>query len=400
LEALRAEAPFARTWWVILHSSSEPGEGHEALAALARTGLPAEPRRLSTTAFSELRPCLEVVVARTFPGRAEALDYQARLREAGVVAEVRYAGSLDAGRLESCRAGQRARSLVVEGLRQRESPRFVESHAGRTFMLLGEGQESRVLDPVDARRGVWMAPVEEDPSGLFSRRDAVDVYGAQGPLRLGCPVKGFAWINRGVPSFDYFLREPPPESPGCGQAWAFAELDCEVPEDSWGFALPAGTRAPVFFAAHEVPAELLARQEELLRASPRYAALRSEGALHGERVGEALEEEVSSFSYGSGDWRVLFSVARFRVGEGHSTCGMDYDQQLTRVVIVPPGAVERVLAEGALVGDEVVGVMDLEGDGRLELLLRGAWPEPWTRLVREDGSELAGAVVERCDSGC
>ncbi len=401
-DALAEGALYAKTWWIILHSSATPGEGGEVLAALARTGLPAQPRRLSTTVFQELRPCLEVVVARTFPGRAEALDYQARLREAGIAAEVRYAGPLEAGREALCEAGARAEAALIEGLHPPGAPRFLESHVGRTFMLLGEGRESRVLEPLDVRRGVWMAPAEEDPTGRWSRGDTVDVYGARGLVRTDCAVKGFVWINRGVPAFDYFLREPPPESPGCGEPWAFAELDCEVPAEALvgGFALPAGAHVPVFFTPVEPPAELVAPQEAALRASPRFAELRTEGAYRAERVGEQLDVEVHSFAYGSGDWRVVVSVARFRVGEGHSVCGMDYDQQLTRVGVVQPGAGERVLPASELSGDELVGVMDLEGDGHLELLLRATWPQPWVRLVREDGSALAGAVVESCDSGC
>jgi hypothetical protein len=398
--ALASEAPYAKTWWVVLHSSATPGEGGEALEALKRTGLPAEPRRLPTTAFRDLRPCLEAVVARTFPSRAEALDYQARLREAEVVSDVKFAGPLVEGREAACRAGEEAQAALLEGLRRREAPRFVESQAGRTFMLLGESLESRALEPVDVRRGVWMAPVESDPTGLFSPGDGVDVYGAGGLLRGGCSVKGFAWINRGVPAFDYFLREPPPESPGCGRTWAFAELDCVVPPEEWGFALPAGTPAPVFFTASEASPELLATQEAALRGSPRFAALRSEGSLQAERVGEPLKVEVRTFGYSSGAWRALFTVARFRVGEGHSLCGMDYDQQLTRTLVMQPGAGERVLPLSELSGDEVVGVMDLEGDGRMELLLRASWPEQRVRLVREDGTALAGAVVENCDCGC
>jgi hypothetical protein len=398
--ALAAAAPYAKSWWVLLHSSATPGEGGEALEALKQTGLSAEPLRLSTTPFRDLRPCLEAVVARMFMSRAEALDFQARLREAGVVADVKYAGPLQAGRGVACRAGEEAQRALIEGPRRREAPRFVESHVGRTFMLLAGSQGSHVLEPMDVRRGVWMAPAPGDPTGLFSAGDRVDVYGARGLLQGGCAVKGFTWINRGVPALDYFLREPPPESPGCGRAWAFAELDCAVPPEEWGFALPAGTPAPVFFTASEAPAELVTTHESALRGSPRFAESRAEALLQSERVGEKLKVEVNSFSYNSGEWRALFSVARLRVGEGHSLCGMDYDQQVTRAVVMQPGAAARVLPMDDLSGDTVVGVMDLEGDGRMELLLRDSWPAPWVRLVREDGTEVAGAVVEHCDSGC
>jgi len=399
------EVRYARMWLVIVHASATPGEGSEVLKALARTGLSAEPVRLSTTAFRDLRPCLELVVAKAFSGKAEAVAYQGRLLEAGVAAEVKHAGPLEAGREAreaTCLAAVEAHAALVEGLKRREAPRFVESHVGRTFLLLGESQESLVLEPMDVRRSVWMASAREDPTGLFSLGDRVDLYGAEGPLREGCAVKGFTWINRGVPPVEFFLREPPPEEPGCGRVWAFAELDCAVKPGVPVFALPEGTKAPVFFQREDAAPgpEEAATEATALRRSARFATLRLEGSEQAERVGEPLREEVGSFGFSREERRVLFTVARLRVGEGHSVCGIDYDQQATRAVVRAPGERERVLPETGLVGEDVVGVLDLEGDGRVELLLRETWPAGTLRLVREDGTEVAGDVVENCDCGC
>jgi hypothetical protein len=398
------EARYARTWLVIIHSSATPGEGSGALEALKKTGLPAEPYRLSTNAFRDLRPCLEVVVAKAFAGRAEADAYQRQLAGAGVQAYVKNAGPLEPdreGRESFCRAGAEAHAARAESLKQQAVPRFVESHAGRTFMLLGEASASVALEPVDARRSLWMGAVEEDPTGLFAKGDKVDLYGAEGPVRAGCEVRGFAWINRGVPHFGYFQQEPLPEAPGCGRAWAFAELDCAVEPEARVFALPAGTKAPVFFASGGEPSsEARASQEESLRRSPRFAALRSEGSIQAELVQEELSEEVRTFSYALGERRAVFTVARFRTGEGNSTCGADYNQQVTRAVVLEPGGGERVLPAKELAGDDVVGVLDLEGDGQVELLLHESWPAQVVRLIREDGTEVAGAAVENCDCGC
>ncbi|WNG49775.1 hypothetical protein F0U60_40910 [Archangium minus] len=398
------EARYAKLWLVIIHSSATPGEGSGALEALKKTGLAAEPLRLSTNAFRDLRPCLEVVVAKAFAGRAEANAFQAQLAQAGVEAYVKNAGPLDPdreGKEATCRSGAEAHAARAESLKQQAVPRFVESHVGRTFMLLGEASESVTLEPVDARRSLWMAAVEQDPTGLFTKGDTVDLYGAEGPLKAGCAVTGFAWINRGMPHFGYFLQEPPPEAPGCGRAWAFAELDCAVAPEAQVFALPAGTKAPVFFAPEEGPPdEIRASQENELRRLPRFAALRSEGSILAEQVEEALSEEVRAFSYASGERHAVFTVARFRTGEGNSTCGTDYNQQVSRAVVLEPGAGERLLPMKELVGDEVVGVLDLEGDGQLELLLHESWPSQTVRLVREDGTEVAGASVENCDCGC
>ncbi|WP_375771576.1 hypothetical protein NR798_11980 [Archangium gephyra] len=398
------EARYAKKWLVIVHSSSTPGEGSGVLEALKRTGLPARPLRLSTNAFKELRPCLEVVVAKVFEARAEAEGFREQLSQAGVVAYVKNAGPLEPERerkAATCRAEAEAEAARAGALSRRMVPRFVESHAGRTFMLLGEGTTSVALEPVDVHRSVWMAPAEEDPTGLFTKGDTVDLYGAVGPVQAGCTVKGFAWINRGVPHFGYFQQEPPPEAPGCGRPWAFAELDCAVAPDAVAFALPAGTKAPVFFAPGEgPPAEVLAAEEAALRRSARFTALRSEGAVQAEQVQERLSEEVKSFRYASGATHAVFTVAHFRTGEGSSVCGSDYNQQVTRAVVLEPGGGERTLAAKELAGEDVVGVLDLEGDGKMELLVQEGWPSQAVRLLREDGSELAGAVVENCDCGC
>ncbi|MFL5353140.1 hypothetical protein [Archangium sp.] len=398
------EARYAKTWLVIIHSSATPGEGSGALEALKKTGLPAEPYRLSTNAFRDLRPCLEVVVAKAFAARAEAAAYQQQLAGAGVEAYVKNAGPLEPEREARdafCRASAEAHAARAESLKHQTVPRFVESHAGRTFMLLGEASESVALEPMDARRSLWMGAVAQDPTGLFAKGDKVDLYGAEGPVKAGCEVTGFAWINRGVPHFGYFQQEPPPEAPGCGRAWAFAELDCAVEPEARVFALPAGTQAPVFFTSADAPSdEVKAAQEEALRRSPRFAALRSEGAIQAEQVQEELSEEVSTFSYGSGERHAVFTVARFRTGEGNSLCGSDYNQQVTRAVVREPGGAERPLPVKELAGDEVVGVLDLEGDGQVELLLHESWPSQAVRLIREDGTEVAGAAVENCDCGC
>lgn len=402
--SLPAEARYARQWLVIVSSSATPGEGGEVLTALKKTGLSVAPLRLSTNAFRELRPCLEILVARAFEDKAAAVSLQQRLIAAGVESYVRNAGPLEPdreGREAACREGSEALAVRVEGLRQRGAPRIVESHEGRTFLLLGESRESRALEPVDARREVWMAPVAVDPTGLFVRGDKVDLYGEAGPLRAGCTVKGFAWINRGRPSDDYFRRNPLPEAPGCGRAWVFAELDCEVAPDTRVFALPAGAPAPLFFTPREdVAPEVRRAQWEALRRSPRFIALRAEGAAQAEQVQEELSEEVRSLRYTAAERQAVFTVARLRTGEGNAACGTDYEQQVTRAVVLEPDGTERVLPLKQLDGDDVVAVLDLEGDGKVELLLHASWPADTVRLVREDGTEVAGAVVENCDDGC
>ncbi|HEX8436403.1 hypothetical protein, partial [Archangium sp.] len=89
----------------------------------------------------------------------------------------------------------------------------------------------------------------------------------------------------------------------------------------------------------------------------------------------------------------------FVTGEGNAVCGWDYNEQLTRAVVRGPGG-ERVLSAKELNGDSVAAVLDLEGDGQVELLLNASWPTHRVRLIREDGSEVVWSEVENCDCGC
>jgi hypothetical protein len=45
-------------------------------------------------------------------------------------------------------------------------------------------------------------------------------------------------------------------------------------------------------------------------------------------------------------------------------------------------------------------VLDLEGDGRVELLTRSPEDSSQVALVREDGSRMAASFVPNCDCGC
>jgi hypothetical protein len=398
------EARYARSWLVILHSSPTPGQGAEALEALKKTGLPAEPARLSTNAFRNLRPCLEVVVANAFTDKAAAEGFRQRLVEAGVEAYVKNAGPLDSERERkeaTCRAEAEAAAARAGARTLEVEPRFVEVHAGRTFMLLGKDAGNDGLEPVDEGRRLWMATAEKDPTGRFTVGDVVDLYGANGLVQSGCEVAGFAWLNRGVPHFSYAQQEPLPTEPGCGRAWAFAELDCAMTPSDLVFALPAGTKKPVFYALGDEPSEeVRTAQARALQSSARFATLRSEGAVRAEQVQEKLKQEVKTARYSSGEHDVVFTVARFVTGEGNSECGSDYNEQLTRAVVLGPDGGERVLTAKELNGDAVAAVLDLEGDGQVELLLHASWPAQRVRLIREDGSEVVGAEVENCDCGC
>jgi hypothetical protein len=109
---------------------------------------------------------------------------------------------------------------------------------------------------------------------------------------------------------------------------------------------------------------------------------------------------VKASTFSREERHVVLTKLHVFTGEGEGMCGGDYSEQLTRAEVRGPGGAARPLSVKDLDADEVVGVLDLEGDGQVELLLNQTWVGRRTRLVREDGTEVAGAEVEFCDSGC
>lgn len=248
-----AEARLAGKHFVIVHSSPIPGEGEAVLERLRAAGLGAEAQRLSSTPFSALRPCLELVVAGAFPDSEAARGQAQRLSAAGVKSYLKNAGPLasDWERREAdCR--QQAEVLEAPPRVGAGGPRFLDLRGERTFVLLSEAPQDTPGAPlrqVGEDRGFWLAALKEDPTGTFKKGEAFEVYDAQGPIKVDCRVKGFASLNRGVPHFSYFQQPEPPDSPGCGKAWPVAELDCSlmntrVRESNLAFVLPQGSPAP------------------------------------------------------------------------------------------------------------------------------------------------------------
>ncbi len=77
------EGRFARQYLLIVHTSPTPGEGQDIIEKMRAAGLGSEVKRLSTTPFASLRPCLEIVVAGAFADKQEAMTFSDRLDEGG-----------------------------------------------------------------------------------------------------------------------------------------------------------------------------------------------------------------------------------------------------------------------------------------------------------------------------
>jgi hypothetical protein len=407
---LPPEARWAQHYLVIVHSSPIPGEGEPLLEKLRAAGLGAEARKLSSTPFASLRPCLEVVVAGAFADRDAALALGQRLEAAGVKSYLKNAGALakDWERREAdCR--KQAQTLKAPVRTGTAGPRFLDLRGERTFVLLSDAPRDTPGAPlrqVGEDRGFWMAALQEDPTGTFKKGDAFEVYDAQGPIKLDCRVKGFASLNRGVPHFGYFQQPEAPTDPGCGRAWPVAELDCSlmtsrVRETNLAFVLPKGSPAPRYFPRTQaLPEPVKAAQESALRALPAYVKSRAEGQAHAQQQGRPLRESLELFAFPAVGRQVVVALARFQTGEGPALCGgPDYWGSVSRVVAVGEDGREAPVG-GELDGESVLAVMDLEGDGTVELLTRGRVDPSQVALVREDGTPLASSFLPHCDTGC
>jgi|GEM_PF-1505084 len=407
------EARFAKKFLVIVHSSPTPGEGQELIDKMRAAGLGADVQRLASTPYASLRPCLEVVVAGAFADKDAALALSRKLDGAGVKNYLKNAGALaqDRERREvDCREQAQVQAAAAARTETAADPRFVDLRGPRTFVLLtSEPQDTpgAELRPQGGDRGFWMAALQKDPTGSYKPGDTFDVYDKAGLVTSGCRVKGFASLNRGVPHFGYFQQTEEPDQPGCGDAWPVAELDCSLVgtramnQDSPVFALPGGRPAPKYFPLESaLPEPLKGSQEAALKAEPEFAKTREEGEVHAKEQGLPLEESVVFSSASMGNRRLVVGIARFVTGEGHTACGgPDFAASVSRVRAVGEDGQETSMGN-VLDGESIVSVMDLEGDGQVELLTRDPADPQRMAIVREDGTPRAASFLPNCDCGC
>jgi hypothetical protein len=186
-----------------------------------------------------------------------------------------------------------------------------------------------------------------------------------------------------------------------------AELDCSLVQtramqSTAVFVLPGGSPAPRYLARSEaLPAPLKASQEAAQRALPAFAKTRAKGEAHAREQGLPLQQSLEFHSYAVGGRQVVVGLARFTTGEGNDVCGgPDFRATVSRVAFLEEGGQEsRALSD--IPADGIVAVMDLEGDGRVELLTKDPEdPQGQLSIIREDGTQLATSFVPNCDCGC
>ncbi|HEX8699605.1 MAG TPA: hypothetical protein VF815_12255 [Myxococcaceae bacterium] len=405
------EVRLAQKHFVIVHSSPIPRAGASARGRLIASGLAAEVLWLSSIPYASLRPCLEVVVAGAFSDVEAARALSQRLAEAGIPNYLKHAGPLAADREQREVECRRQEEVLMAPPRTGASgPRFLDLRGPRTFVLLSDAPQDipgAQLRQVGQDRGFWMAELKQDPTGTFKKGDAFDVYDAQGPIKVACRVKGFASLNRGVPHFSYFQQPEEPADPGCGKAWPVAELDCSLTntraqESNLAFVLPKGSPAPRYFPPSQaLPEPLKEAQESALRALPAYRKTRAAAQAHAGKQGAVLSESLEWKAFPAGERQVVVGLAHFETGKGNSQCGgPDYQATVSRVVAVASAEGRGAPVGGALDGESILAVMDLEGDGSVELLTRSRTDASRVALVREDGSRITATFLPHCDTSC
>ncbi len=404
------EVRLAQKDFVIVHASAIPRAGASAREQLRAAGFGADVLWLSSTPYASLRPCLEIVVAGAFSDPEAARALSQRLTAAGIKNYLKNAGPLAADREQrevDCRRQEEV--LYAQPRTGASGPRFLDLRGERTFVLLSDGPMDTpgvTLRQVGTDRSFWMVAVKEDPTGTFKKGDAFEVYDAQGPIKVACRVKEFALLNRGVPHFGYFQQPEEPTEPGCGKAWPVAELDCSLMntrarESNLAFVLPKGSPAPRYFPPVEaLPESLEAAQESALRTLPAYRQARAEAQAHAKQQGVFLHESLEWKAFPAGARQVVVGLAHFQTGKGNSQCGgPDYRASVSRVVAVAEGG-RGTPVGGALDVESILAVMDLEGDGSVELLTRSRLDTSRVALVREDGSRVTATFLPSCDTNC
>jgi hypothetical protein len=121
---------------------------------------------------------------------------------------------------------------------------------------------------------------------------------------------------------------------------------------------------------------------------------------HAQQQGTTLLETLELWAFPAPGRQVMVGLARFQTGEGVSVCGgPDSWASVSRVVAVGEDGREAPVG-GELDGESLLAVMDLEGDGRFELLTRARVDPSQVALVREDGTRLTATFLPHCDFGC
>ncbi len=370
-----AEAARADQFWVILGSKRDPNEEIPGLRTLAaHPEVKAQVERLPSSRFKNLMPCYTVTVAGASADKRVALELSKALRGIGVDNYVKNAGAyvgpnpaLDAW----CAQGEpEARGLVLRG---EAAGAFlpIDLPAETTATLLQQAAAPKVFQ---ADVATWYGELPVQKVGAHKLDDAIAVRDLTTGAVTSCTISSFGAATLGVPHFGW--REAPMSTPGCGSPRIVASLRCELsPGRPFAVSKPGQT---VWKELGPGPASAL----KALDAHP----------IWKERPLADEERSTKVLRYGL-NGKELHLVIGHRSTEGGACGGVE---QTLAGLFTPTG--EAVWPIRPLEVTEVLGVADLEGDGKPELVL-SVFPAS-TVVMRASGEAAATAEMAYCDCPC
>jgi hypothetical protein len=394
---------------VILQSSPEPRVAAPSLAALAgQPDLLAPVVRASSSWFKGLAPCYELTVAGAFEHERQATTLERQLDLLGVDSYVknagRYVGPQEA--VEAwCRRDQPRQVAGCDGVR------FAEVHDGAAWLPLALDEDAATAAmqglPAPTPLGgldAWSSPLPPDrlPEGIAGTRWKLFAPASGRSLGL-CKVSSFAAITSGHPHFGYLQQDPPPTAPGCGEPAPFARLSCKSPPDEPLVAVPGEAPDPVLYKALS-PLRDIDLEDDVKALANRTPAFQSAFAEAREAANERsapLQQLVTLTGYVAPGRKVLAVRVTLQTGDGEIWCGADDVRvELSAVYDWPAdGGLGSELVPLHRVGNtELLGLIDLEGDGVPELVER-VWPDT-LRFDRAGLGPSCKAERAYCDCPC
>jgi len=394
---------------VILASSDTPGHMPESLLTLVdHPDLLAGVRRASSSWFEALMPCYEITVAGGFEYRRQATALARQLDELGIDNYVKQAGRYVGPQavVEAwCASDKQAQSAGCGQLR------FAEVHDGRAWLWLAQ-------DPLVIERALEGAAAPTPLGGLTAwstglgaetiephdKGDAWRVYAPGSATELGtCRINGFAAITRGQPHFGYLAQEPPPTAPGCGEPALFAELSCKEAPDEPLIALPADQPEPALYTAL-APLRDIELEDDIkviVAKSEAFGPVFRQANAEANERSVPLQQLVTLRGYVAKDRKVLLVQVTLQTGDGEVWCGSD-DVRADLVAVYDwtkeGGIGEQLVPFYAIEMSEVIGLIDLEGDGTPELIQQ-RWPDE-LQVIRAGQATTCTAPQAYCDCPC
>jgi len=170
-----------------------------------------------------------------------------------------------------------------------------------------------------------------------------------------------------------------------------ARMACDTSASGATLAVPASAPTPVW--GELIEGELAPAARDRLLALPEVAAV--EDIVTGKAVqrDERVQTEMITWTYRLGNRHLQMVEGRFYTGEGEDGCGAD--DIVGRWFAVLDGGPPRAFESGNFHGSD--GVLDLEGDGRLETV---EWIDGQQVLLDVNRVPLRSHRPDWCVCGC